>query len=165
MATLQTSDTHALQAAQQLTMDGLPRKRKSKPQPKPGGGRWQRELHQQIQVIAWARKNAVRYPCLAWLHHCPNGFARSKREAAILQKAGVTRGIADLFLPFPANGRAGLYLELKHGKNKLTDEQERFLTWAAGAGYATAVCYSAGAAITVIEQYLNGMTEDPQEPA
>ena len=126
---------------------------------KPGGGRWHKEQAMQIAIVQWARARTDVYPCLAWLHHVPNGGPRSAREAAILAKAGLTRGIPDLCLPYPSGPYHGLYVELKYGRNKLTQEQAAFMEYAAGAGYATAVCRSAPDAQRVIEQYIQTGSE------
>ncbi|MEG0694065.1 MAG: VRR-NUC domain-containing protein, partial [Oscillospiraceae bacterium] len=67
---------------------------------------------------------------------------------------GVKAGICDLFLPYPYKEYAGLYIEMKYGKNKLSEYQEQFIDFAARSGYKTAVCYTADEAIKTIEEYL-----------
>lgn len=141
---------------EQLELTGMGRRHAVKPPSKRGGGHSQRETSEQIKVIAWARAHTLEYPALAWLHHIPNGGARSAREAAVLQRAGVTKGIADLFLPYPAGPHHGLYVEMKYGRNKPSPEQLEFIEYANAAGYRAVVCYGAGAAITAIEDYLCG---------
>lgn len=89
-------------AGEQLTLDGLPRARKPRPKKKPGGGHWQRETSEQIKIGNWARKHTMEYPALTWLHHIPNGGGRTPREAAVLKRAGVTKGIPDLSFPYPS---------------------------------------------------------------
>ena len=116
------------------------------------------EAEEQAAVIEWAGWMAGRYPCLKWIYHCPNGGHRHKGEAARLKAQGVKAGVSDLFLPYPCGGYAGLYVEMKHGRNGTTAAQEEFLAYAASVGYKTAVCYSADEAMAVITRYLEGKT-------
>ena len=110
--------------------------------------------HQQ-QVIEWARmaSRSAKYPMLNMLHCSLNGVKLSKSQAGIAKAQGMLSGVPDLFLPVPVGKYHGLYIEMKHGKNTLTDNQERFLQNAANVGYAVAVCYSAQEAIKRIEDY------------
>jgi hypothetical protein len=106
---------------------------------------------------------------LQYIHAIPNGGSRgdSKRTATIagvmLKAEGVKKGISDVFLPFPFNGFAGLYIEFKKpdckpkkagSKGGLTDEQIEFLKYAEKFGYKVAVCYHYNEAINVIKEYL-----------
>lgn len=118
------------------------------------GGYRTSETTEQIRIIQWARGHMMEWPCLAWLHHIPNGGGRSPKEAAILKRAGVTRGVPDLCLPWPSGGYHGLYLEIKAGNNKMTAEQAEFIRYANAAGYRAVVCYGADAAINAITDYL-----------
>ena len=52
------------------------------------------------------------------LFHVPNGGKRNKREANKFRRMGVRKGIPDLILIHPHTG-----IELKFGKNKLSNEQ------------------------------------------
>lgn len=110
-------------------------------------------------------------PMLEWLHAIPNGGARgdSSRSKAIrgkqLKAEGVKKGVYDLFLPFPANGYHGLYLELKTPERKpktsrggggITPEQKVFGVYALEAGYQAKVVYGADEAIEALKEYLSG---------
>ena len=113
----------------------------------------QPEAIEQAKVIAWARANERNYPYL-WMLHCSlNGVKMTKAQAGRAIAQGMLSGVPDLFLPVPKNGYHGLFIEMKHGKNTVTDNQEKFLQKAADAGYAVSVCYSAGEAIKRIEDY------------
>ncbi len=114
------------------------------------------ESAEQEVVVEWASWHTARYPCLKWLHHVPNGGYRNKAEGARLKNQGVTPGISDLHLPYPNNGYHGLYIEMKYGKNKPTNDQKEFLKYAKEQGYAVALCYNAAEAIAVIKRYLKG---------
>ena len=110
--------------------------------------------HQQ-QVIEWARwaSRSAKYPMLNMLHCSLNGVKLSKTQAGIAKAQGMLSGVPDLFLPVPRGKYHGLYIEMKHGSNTLTENQERFLQNAANVGYAVAVCYSAQEAIKRIGDY------------
>ena len=113
----------------------------------------QPEALEQAKVIAWARANKRNYPYL-WMLHCSlNGVKLSAIQASIAKAQGMLSGVPDLFLPVPKNGYHGLFIEMKYGSNKVTENQEKFLQNAANAGYAVSVCYSANEAIKRIEDY------------
>ena len=92
-----------------------------------------------------------------WLYAIPNGGHRIKAVAAQLQREGVKPGVADLNFPFPVCKYHGCYIEMKFGKNKLTESQKEFLEYAESKGYKTAVCYSAEEAYEVLVEYVGGM--------
>lgn len=98
-----------------------------------------------------------RHPELKWFHAIPNGGQRNKAVAAKLKAEGVQRGIPDSFLPYPANGKNGLYIEFKNGTNKLTPEQKEFLETAEQNGYAVGVAYTADEALKILEDYLGNL--------
>ena len=110
--------------------------------------------HQQ-QVIEWARwaSRSAKYPMLNMLHCSLNGVKLSKTQAGIAKGQGMLSGVPDLFLPVPRGRYHGLFIEMKHGTNTLTDNQKKFLQNAANVGYAVSVCYSASEAIKRIEDY------------
>ena len=118
------------------------------------------EASEQAAVFRWAALMESRYPPLRFMHHVPNGGARSGRTGAEMKRQGVKRGVPDIFLPWPVGKYHGLYIEMKYGKNRLTRDQKTFLQHAAAAGYRTAVCYSANEAIQAIQIYLKGGQKD-----
>lgn len=109
---------------------------------------------EQINVMEWARWNVNKHPELKWLHHIPNGGSRNKREAVKLKQMGVKAGVSDICLPYPKGIYCGLYIEMKFGNNKKTEEQKAFLQDMEEAGHFVATCYSAEDAVKVIEEYL-----------
>ena len=112
------------------------------------------EETEQIMVIQWAQYNQNRYPCLKWLHHCPNGGSRNHAEAVKLKQMGVKSGISDLCLPYPAGIYCGLYIEMKYGDNRLQNTQKEFLKDMSETGHFVATCYTAEAAVDVFKKYL-----------
>ena len=108
------------------------------------------EAEEQCKLMAWAEYCvwAGVYPELALLFAIPNGGKRNAAEAAHLKRQGVKAGVPDLCLAVPRGAYHGLYIELKVGTNKPTENQLAY-------GYAVAVCYSAEEAKDVIDKYLN----------
>jgi len=111
------------------------------------------ESLEQALIIEWSSY----YPILKWLLHVPNGGSRTKTEAARLKREGVRAGVSDLFLPLPAGGYHGLWLELKKRKRddggKVSKNQSDFLEAMREQGYKAVVCYGADSAIRVIKEY------------
>lgn len=110
---------------------------------------------EQISVMQWAELHIGKYPELKWLHHCPNGGSRDKKEAVKLKQMGVRAGVSDLCLPYPRGTYCGLYIEMKYGKNRQQVSQKEFLADMAAAGHFVATCYSAEDAVAIIEEYLH----------
>ena len=113
----------------------------------------QPEAIEQAKVIAWARANERNYPYLQLLHCSLNGVKMTKAQAGRAIAQGMLSGVPDLFLPVPRGKYHGLYIEMKHGSNTLTENQKKFLQNAANVGFVVSVCYSAQEAIKRIEDY------------
>lgn len=123
---------------------------------------------EQMDVIEWANWNTNRFPELKLLFHVPNGGKRNAVEAARFKAMGVKAGVPDLCLPVPMNGYAGLYIEMKYGKNKTTDKQKEWIAALRQQGYKVTVCYGAIEATQELESYLQGtptiLTDPASEP-
>ena len=115
----------------------------------------QRERGEQIAVIQWVRLNERRYPELALLFHPPNGGSRNVIEATNLKRMGVRSGIPDLILPVSRHGYHALYIEMKSGRGRVSAAQADMIERLKEYGNHVAICYDAGAAIDVIEWYLD----------
>lgn len=93
-------------------------------------------------------------------HHFANERKIEKKGGAeyyqgkLLKRMGVKRGVADFFLALPQNGKAGLWIELKVGKNKPSQEQKAFLARKLQRGYECACVWGTEAAREVIKAYL-----------
>lgn len=116
-------------------------------------------------VIDWANWNTGRFPELKLLFHIPNGGKRDVKEAARFKAMGVKAGVPDLCLPVPMNGFAGLYIEMKYGKNKPTDHQKEWIGALKEQGYKVTVCYSGVEATRELESYLQGVRTILSNPA
>lgn len=122
--------------------------RKTAPEGEPTGRRQrkppaQKEHHYQATIVGWARANAYRYPPLKFLHSIPNGFffgwgtgpAERGKLMNKLKAEGLLPGVCDLFLPVPAHGFHGFYLELKAGDGKASVDQWEFIHFVEAMGY------------------------------
>lgn len=109
---------------------------------------------EQMGVIDWANWNTGRFPELKLLFHIPNGGKRDAREAARFKAMGVKAGVPDLCLPVPRDGFAGLFIEMKFGKNTTTKTQEAWIEALRKQGYKVVVCYGGEAATKELESYL-----------
>ena len=96
---------------------------------------------EQMGVIDWANWNTGRFPELKLLFHVPNGGKRNAAEAARFKAMGVKAGVPDLCLPVPRGGYAGLYIEMKYGKNKTTEKQEEWIHSLIEQGYLVKLCW------------------------
>lgn len=114
----------------------------------------QHEAMEQETLFNWAAFVRGKYPEIDLLYHIPNGGSRNKLEAANLKRQGVKAGVPDLCLPVPAGKFHGLYIELKAGKNKASQNQNNWITLLRYQGYAAEVCVGWREAAEVIEKYL-----------
>ena len=116
-----------------------------------------REDVEQICLFRWAAYQTGKYPMLAAMFHIPNGGKRGKAEAARFKAMGVKPGVSDIFLPWPAGGKHGLWIELKRvTMGRLTDEERDWLDTMRAWGYAAECCHGWEAATKVILDYLSG---------
>jgi len=114
------------------------------------------ESEEQQQIFTWASYAMGRWPELEYLHHIPNGGARSKATAGRLKAEGVKPGVPDICLPVPHGGYHGLYIELKKRKGgRVSDKQSKWITALRSFGYAAVACHGAQEAIEVIQRYLS----------
>ena len=123
---------------------------KDTPKPQP---RRQEESDMQQTVIAWAEK-CNHKDILQYLHHSPNGGARSKSEGARFKREGVKAGYPDLELNVARRGYHGLFIELKTPKGVLSMGQNRWIYFLNEENNFVKICRSAEEAIKTIEWYL-----------
>ena len=116
----------------------------------------QSESKEQIALFEWAGYFVKQYPELALLYHIPNGGHRYRTTAIRLKAEGVKAGVPDICLPVARSDFHGLYIEMKAGKNKPTDNQSRWLDDLSEQGYYAAVCHGWEAASNLILRYLKG---------
>lgn len=112
------------------------------------------EQDEQIALITWVDYMLAQEPRLHLLFHPPNGGLRNRAIGGQLKAMGARKGIPDIMFPQPSREYLGLAIELKVGKNKLTDEQRIYLERLRAVGWYTEVCYSWGVAAARICWYL-----------
>lgn len=120
-----------------------------------GGLKMKGEDLEQATLIQWCNLQSCKYSELKMIFAIPNGGYRNKAEARKLKATGTKSGVPDLFLAVPRNGKYGLFIEMKVGRNKCTDNQKKWIRNLLEQGYEVKVCYSCEEAIQVIKKYLN----------
>lgn len=105
------------------------------------------EHEHQVAFIEWIR---YAYPGVI-AYAIPNGGHRDVRVAAKLKNEGVLAGIPDLFI---ADGKPGMYIELKKPGGRVSEKQKTILNGLHEAGYRVAVCYGWEDAKLAVEFYL-----------
>lgn len=129
------------------------------------------EHEEQVFVFEWAKMMEAQHPELALLHAIPNGaktgYIKDKKtgrtyspEKMRLNREGQKKGVPDICWPVARHNFHGLYIEMKHGKNKPTPEQEWWLDRLAEQGYLAVACWEAQDTIDTICEY--GGIEKPE---
>lgn len=111
------------------------------------------ETTEQIALFQWAEREKAIIPELALMYHVPNEGKRT--NGGILKAAGLKKGVPDVCLPVPSGSFHALYIELKFGRNKTSEEQDAYMELLRQQGNKAAVCYSAQEAKDKILDYLN----------
>ena len=116
------------------------------------------EHTEQVALFDWANRNKYRYPELQLMFAIPNGGKRHIGVARKLKAEGVKAGVPDIFLPVPRTIKdkfiAGLFIEMKYGKNKPTPSQQEWVRKLRKYGYWVVVCYSYEEAQEIITSYI-----------
>lgn len=85
----------------------------------------------------------------------PTGGSRHVLEAVNLKRQGVKKGIPDIFADFPSGCYHGLRIEMKPKKGAHhRPEQKEIIERYNRLGYKAVICYGAGEAISVLEEYI-----------
>ncbi len=112
------------------------------------------EDNEQAMLFQWAEIAALNCPELRLMYHVPNEGKRSVSTGNRLKRLGLKSGVPDIALPVARGGYHGLYIEMKYGRNTLTENQRIWLDMLRKTGHMTAVCYSFIEAKDVILGYL-----------
>jgi hypothetical protein len=112
----------------------------------------QPEQIEHINIVNWFNHNFPQFK--DDFHHFANERRCSIQHGRILKRMGVKKGVADFFLAVPARGYAGLWIELKVGKGKLSTEQSEFLHRKNSMGYQAVAVWGFDAATEIIKSYL-----------
>lgn len=121
---------------------------KNIPENQKGMIKMQYEAIEQIKVVQYCNLKKIR------MFHTPNGGSRNRIEAINLKRQGVSSGVPDLCFPIPNRKYHGLFIEMKYGKNKPTENQKKWIDYLNSVGYLACVCYGANEAIKLINEYV-----------
>lgn len=111
------------------------------------------ELVKFFQWVRWQQNGDSR---LSLIHHVSNERRCSWEAGKRLKAKGQLSGVPDITVPIPIGRACGAYIEMKYGKNVLSESQAQFLQIAASLGHKTYVAYSADLAIEWLQNYLQG---------
>ena len=106
------------------------------------------EIDEQKNVVAWCRMQGIT------IIHIPNEGKRSYYAGRELVAAGLAKGFPDLLILEARGGFHGMAIEMKYGKNTLTEEQKYWLRLLKDKGWAVHVSYSYENAVDKITQYM-----------
>lgn len=82
------------------------------------------------------------------------GYKLSPTAAIRLCKTGLKRGVPDLMIPEPFNGRPGLFIEMKRKKGGHASVEQKWWRDTLNAkGYVAKVCKGFDDAVKVVEDY------------
>lgn len=111
----------------------------------------QSEHDLQTACVNWFR---YQYPKLL-IYSIPNGGQRNAIVAAKLKAEGVLAGVPDLHVPVAVGKYHGMYVEMKVGRNKPTENQLNVMAKLQEQGYYCAVCNSFDNFMATVNGYLN----------
>lgn len=109
------------------------------------------EAQYQISFIEWVRYCHPEILAFA----IPNGGSRNVIEAKNLKRQGVMPGVPDIFVASPNQEYAGLFLEMKSPKGRLTPKQQDVQKKLSKAGYGVKTVYSIDEAINTFVLYMH----------
>lgn len=113
------------------------------------------EHTEQAALFDWAKLREGEYPELALFHAIPN-WRPNAAHRRYLAEEGAKAGLPDTHLPVARSGYHGLWIEMKHGRNKPTDKQEWWLDRLAEQGHLAVACWTWEEAAEVLLDYLGG---------
>jgi hypothetical protein len=112
------------------------------------------EYQHQVALFQWASLQSCTIPELRLLNASLNGLRLPIGLAVKAKKMGMKRGFLDVNLPCTRKGFSGLFIELKDGKNKLSEHQEQWKKDLESENYLVKVSYKLEDSIEIIKNYL-----------
>lgn len=119
----------------------------------PSKAKGNQEHYSQVRVL-W-HYESTNMEIYQRLHATPNGGLRHNATAGKMKAEGQKKGYPDLSLDKPRGLYCGMRIEMKYGKNGLSEEQIQWLRQLDADGYYCVVCYSDKEAIDAINHYWN----------
>ncbi len=110
------------------------------------------ESKEQQALIKWCELRGHPYNLMFAV---PNEGKRSYKCASRMKAEGLKSGVPDLVFPVARGGFHGLFIEMKYGKGKLSDNQDVWLNHLIAQGYFCMVCYTWTSAQEQLETYMS----------
>ena len=114
----------------------------------------QPEFDDQCAVFGWRQNQLSIYPELKYLFSTLNGVRISIGVATKMKRAGMTRGVLDIWLPARREPYCGLVIELKVGRNTPSEEQLDWIAYLNSQGYYACAKWGYQETINTIIAYL-----------
>ena len=112
------------------------------------------EKNEQASLIEWCQHKKITRDFMISI---PNEGKRSITYQMMLKRNGLRKGVSDLFLAYPSNGKHGLWIEMKRKKcSVITDDQLKWIERMVSVGYSAEIAYGFEHAVEIIELYLKG---------
>lgn len=106
----------------------------------------------QIQIMDYIR---FQFPDIEpYCFHFANERKCSIQQGVILKRMGVKPGVSDIFIAVSRGKHKGLWIELKAGKNRITEHQKNFMSLMKEQEYLTVCINGFEDAIAFIKDYL-----------
>lgn len=123
------------------------------------------EAQHQAALFQWARNPATvkTYPDIDLLEGTLNGVKLTIGQAGKAKAAGMLKGVHDVRLPVARGGFIGLSIEMKFGRNKMTDEQIWYANRLKENGWSVHTAYDWTSARDILVWYL-GPPATKREP-
>jgi hypothetical protein len=107
------------------------------------------EHDEQCAFIRWFRHAYPKKLIAAFA----NDGKRTPRQGAWMKDQGLLPGMPDILIASQNSGYPALFIEMKYGRNKLTESQESIKKQLESEGYLVKVCYSWQEAKVEVECY------------
>ena len=112
------------------------------------------EWQEQCTVFEWIERNSGAHPTLKRAFATLNGVRMTVGQAVKCKRAGMKKGVLDIFFLDPRGGYYGLIIELKIPGNDATPEQIIAIEEYNMDGFHAKVCVGADAVINVFKWYI-----------
>lgn len=121
-------------------------------------GRVEHEYHEQVLFFVWldvlADENPLLVDDLREIWASANGGHRSGRTAGRLRAAGARKGVPDICVMIPRQGKHGLFIELKALGGRASSEQKARLVRLNERGYLALLAVGWIKAANIVCEYL-----------
>jgi hypothetical protein len=118
------------------------------------------EHDEQVALFQFLKTIESKHPVIQYIYAIPNGGLRKRGVAGKLKAEGVKSGVLDIHVPragwsgLDGCDWQGLWVEMKYGKNKLSENQKWFKAGMEELGHKVVVCYNWQDAANEIMEYL-----------